>query len=395
MTSDVLEQFRQLRPLLEKHAREDPQADVLAAPVVKAVFEDSDLMRLWIPHSLGGLEIKPTEMLSVMEELSDADSSTGFTALGVLFSTAVASSHCSDAAAESLWGSGKLPILAGSGAPGKADATEGGYRVTGRWTFASGIKHASHTIAIADVYDDGEPQLDDAGVRASIVTIVPVEQVTLIENWDVMGLRRTGSVDFTMEGVFVPEGFTHPVPTEPSSPRGGPVFSIGLFGFGCVLHSGWVVGVAKRALDELAAYVSQRPERGASEELQKQTARMQAKFLAARALLHDTWADIEWTLEGGEPLSDHQNTMSRTAMNHVTVVGAEVCSFVYQNTGANALKPGPVRDCFQDVHVGMQHFLVGRFLRKAGQKFLGLAADEEWELWAPTRRPPPRQAVAR
>jgi alkylation response protein AidB-like acyl-CoA dehydrogenase len=386
MTSEVVERFRELRSLIEQHAAEDPQGEQLAEPVADALLRDSDLMRLWIPESLGGMEARPTEMIAVLEELACADGATGFVALAAVFATALVSASCGDETAERLWGSGEAPIVVGSGFVGRGDATDNGLEVTGRWTFASGIKHATHVVALVDVYNDGDPRLDEDGQPVSLMCVVSRDQVDLIENWDVLGLSRTGSVDFTMDGVHVPWADTFPLPRRDVRPRGGLLFTIGLFGYGTLLHSAWVSGVALRALEELRTAASKRPGRG-GEELEKQTARVSAKYYAARALLYGTWSDIEETFARGGTLSSRQELMFRLAINHVSVVAAEVCTFVYERAGGPALKAGRIRDCFQDVYVGNQHVLVGRFLQGCGRALLS-DEDVDWDVWAPLRRPP-------
>ena len=91
-------------------------------------------------------------------------------------------------------------MITGQGTrPGTAVSTDGGYLLSGSWSFASGIKHSTHIHTLAIIEETGEPR----------IFVLPVEKATLIDNWDVLGLRATGSIDYTIDSVFIPEAYTH------------------------------------------------------------------------------------------------------------------------------------------------------------------------------------------
>src|SRR4029077_19465132 len=154
----------------------------------------------------------------------------------------------------------------------------------------------------------------------------------LLGNWDVLGLCGTGSIDYSMEYVFVPDGWSHfAVTTVPL--RGGPLYGIGIIGFAVTCHSGWAMGVGRRLLDELAELVHGKAGRpGAqadSAAFQHGFAQAEAQFRAARAVVREAWTDLTNSLYAGNDISVRQHTMVRLALAHITKALHEVAGFVY------------------------------------------------------------------
>src|SRR5690606_32731052 len=151
-----------------------------------------------------------------------------------------------DSAVKELFSGERLPVIAGQGTrPGKAVPRDGGFELSGSWSFASGIKHGTHIHTLGLIEGKNEAR----------IFVLPVEKARLLaDSWDVMGLRAAGSIDYTCDGACVPEGYTHGALTE-TPKRGGALYSLGIVGFACMCHSGWACGIGRRVLDELAANV--------------------------------------------------------------------------------------------------------------------------------------------
>ena len=206
-------------------------------------------------------------------------------AAGLAIGTGAA--YLGDQAVEEIFGGERFPVIAGQGTrPGTAVAQDGGHLLSGSWQFASGIKHSGFIHTLGVVEGTGEPR----------IFVLPVEQATLIDNWDVMGLRATGSIDYEIDSVFVPEHFSHFAVTE-TPERGGDLYRLGIINIAGICHSGWALGIARRLMDELAKMVQAKAGRpGAlaeNQSFQEGFARAEGIRRAARALIFETWTDVD------------------------------------------------------------------------------------------------------
>jgi len=281
--------------------------------------------------------------------------------------------YLGDEAVSELFGRERLPVIAGQGTrPGNAVPRAGGFALSGSWSFASGIKHATHIHTLGIIEGTGEPR----------IFVLPVGKATLVENWDVLGLRATGSIDYTTDGVFVPEAYSHFAATE-SPRRGGALYKIGIIGFALICHSGWACGIGRRLLDEMAKKVRSgigRPGTLAqSEAFQEQYAKAEAKYRSARAFVYETWSEVKRALDAGEPIDLHQQTLMRLALANITWSCHEVAEFVYTAAGTVALRAGTIQRLFRDMHAGTQHITSAPLVfRNTGSLLAGLTEGKRW-----------------
>jgi alkylation response protein AidB-like acyl-CoA dehydrogenase len=381
--SGLLEKAKELSSLLNSEAEAGEVAGELTPAVVDALHE-TGLWRMWTPRVLGGLEARPVESLQIIEELCHADGSTGWVLMAAGLATGTGGAYLGEAAVERIFGGERAPIIEGQGTPnGRATVEDGGFVLSGKWSYGSGVKHCDfiHTGAIV-CETDGSFRLLPDGSPEVRVFVLPREQVELGANWDVLGLRATGSIDYSIEPTFVPEEYTHLSPTE-TPLRGGALYTLGIPGFGAIGHSAFAMGVGRRILDELAGLVQAgiaRPGQNAENaHFQTEFGAAEAKYRAARAFVYETWNDIEATLERGDALTTRQRTLARLALNHVTWAVAEVCSFAYVAAGGLSLRQSTIQRYFRDMHAGTQHFVVGQpVLRECGRELLGLAPGKVW-----------------
>ncbi|HZX54254.1 MAG TPA: acyl-CoA dehydrogenase family protein, partial [Ilumatobacteraceae bacterium] len=345
----------------------------LSPAAVEALHREG-LLKLWVPEKLGGAELDPVHSLEVLENLSYADASAGWVTMAANLSIGTAGAYLSDHAVAELWGDGKNPVIAGQGTrPGIAHLADGGLSVSGSWSFGSGLKHSTHVHSLGIVEETGEPR----------IFVTPIEAVNLIDNWDVMGLRGTGSIDYTMDNVFVPDGWSHfAVTTVPV--RGGPLYGLGIIGFAVTCHSGWAMGVGRRLLDELAQLVQGKAGRpGAqadSAAFQQGFAQAEAQFRAARALVLESFRDLTNSLYAGNEISVRQHTMIRLALANITKALHEVANFVYLAGGTTALRQGTIQRFYRDVHAGTQHVTSAPFVwQTCGRELMGVAEGKQWQ----------------
>ena len=369
---DLVAGAKALQPLVREHAAAGDDAGELSAPVVDALHEHG-LFGMWVPAPLGGTELDPLSSLLVIQTLAEADPSTSWVVMAAALATGTGGAYLSDEAVAEMFGGPRFPVVAGQGTrPGSAVIDGDGYRLSGSWSFASGIKHAQwiHTLGIIE--DTGQPK----------IFVLPVEKAQLIDNWDVLGLRATGSIDYVIENVYVPEGFTHFGPAEKAE-RGGNLFNLGIMHFAMICHSGWALGVTRRMLDELAALVQSKAGRPGtladSSAFHTLFGEAEAKWHAARAFIYDTWRGVSDTIAGGDALSHEQRTMTRLALYHATWAAEEISVAVYRAAGTTALRSGVLQQYFRDMHAGTQHVTSAPgAIENCGRDLAGLAPEHEW-----------------
>jgi alkylation response protein AidB-like acyl-CoA dehydrogenase len=331
---------------------------------------------MWTPRELGGFELDPVQSLDVLAIASYGDASVGWVLMAASLAIGTGAAYLGDAAVAELFAHGKHPVIAGQGTrPGTATRVDGGYKLTGAWSFGSGLLHSTHTHSLAIIAETGEAR----------IFVTPIAHAHLkLDSWNVMGLRGTGSVDYTIEGAFVPEAYTHGAfVTEPR--RGGAIFRAGIIGIAEICHSGWAIGVGRRLLDELGALIVSKAGRpgaqSASDSFQEKFARLEASYRAARALVYETWTEVTRTITAGSPMSVRQHTMIRLALGHITQVLADVANGVYLLSGTAGLRRGTIERLVRDVHAGTQHITSAPGMWQAvGRELAGLAPGKHWVL---------------
>ncbi len=374
---DFATRAKAVADVADQHAASMDQQGQLAAPVVEALHREG-LFGMWVPRVIrGGAELDPISSLEVIETVSYGDPSTGWVLMAAALAIGTGAAYLQDAAVDELFGGPRLPVIAGQGTrPGTAARHDGGFLLSGSWAFASGIKHGTHIHTLAIIEETGEPR----------IFVLPVGKATLIDNWDVLGLRATGSIDYKIDRVFVPEAYTHFAVTE-SPKRGGNLYSVGLIGFAAMCHSAWACGIGRRMLDELAMKVRSGIGRSGSlaesDAFLDQYARAEAAYRAARALVYETWTDVRSTLDRDAKLSVRQHTMMRLAMGHVTWSCHDAAEFAYRSAGTVALRAGTLQRLFRDMHAGIQHITSAPpMFRAAGRELAGLAEGKRWAFLA-------------
>jgi alkylation response protein AidB-like acyl-CoA dehydrogenase len=362
-----------LIPLADANAQEAEAQGALTDAVVEA-FHETGLWGIWVPRSLGGAELDPVPSLEIIEALSYGDASTGWVLMAATLATGCDAAYLGDEAVEQLYGPGRLLVHEGAGTqPGDAVPTEGGYLLTGEWRFASGVKHAEIIHTGSRVTTTGEIK----------ICVFPTEQATLIENWDVLGLRATGSIDYTTDNLFVGEPFTYHATTNVPL-RGGNVYTLGIVNFGMICHASWALGVGRRMLDELLKLVEAKAGRagslGESPAFLGEYAMMEAKYRATRAFVYEIWHDVQETIRRGDEMTPGQHNLTRLALQHTTWSMEELATWVYHAAGTTALRAGVIQRFYRDMHAGTQHFTSSPPIRQTiGRMMAGMAPGKTWQ----------------
>jgi len=342
---------RSLEPLVREHsdALEDGR---IPAPLVDALH-DAGVFRAMLPHEVGGLEAEPVEWLAMIEEFARINASgVGLTFLDPdrfeRFRTR---------------GGGRLILAMSLGRMGgKAVRVEGGYRISGRWPFASGSPFATWLGGMSAVCDsEGSPIVEANGQPRRLLAIWPADQARLIDTWDGLGLRGTGSGDLEISDLFVPDDQVNP------GFYGAPRYDRALFRIKEmpeVGHAGHALGVASAALEAFTDAVNSRPAPGSMRQQamghmqadQIAFARADALVRAARALLYETVrAACEDARENPE-LSLELRVRLREANIFTVRAAKEAVGLIFDMAGSSAVYRGRrIEQAFRDISTAANH----------------------------------------
>ncbi len=363
--TDLLSRARALRPLIEDEADATDRELSMTKPLVDA-FARERFFHVMVPASLGGLEAGPSELLDVFEELAYADGSVGWS----LMANASATSYVAfldEDAARAIVGTERGSI-AGQFSPFASISRQGGaYRVSGRFQFGSGIGHATHAGGGGMLLGpDGQPEMIDEGVPAYLCFFVPRDGIRLLDGWDVMGLRGTGSFDYEVTEQLVEAGWTFPI-FRPEVHHGGALFRLGPIALAGIGHAGWGLGVAQRALDEIQGIAeSGRARMGApplrdQQSFQRQLGQKTLAVRSVRLLVHELFGRLVEKLASRDRAGPGDTQEIFAAVAYMTEVCEDATLFAYRHAGSQGLRnPSLVQRCFRDMFTGGLHMYVDR-----------------------------------
>jgi alkylation response protein AidB-like acyl-CoA dehydrogenase len=376
-----LEAARRLAPDLRAAAMRTEEERRLSAPLVAALTE-AGIFRMCVPRALGGGEVDPATLVETLAALAEGDGSAAWSAMIGATSGTVGAYLAADAAAE-IYGNDPSTITGGVFAPlGRATAVPGGYRVTGRWAFASGCEHCAWLMGGCVVLDDGKPRLLASGAPDTHLLLFPAGEVEIIDTWNVAGLRGTGSHDLAVTDRFVPAARAVSVISgRPRHP--GPLYAFPLFGLLALGIAAVALGLARGAIDELRRLAAAKTPSGSRRLLaersmvQVQVAEAEATLRAARAFLFDAVAAAWATARAAGAMSLEERALVRLASTHAALSAARVVDLMYNAGGGTSIyAPSPLQRQFRDVHVLTQHIMVSPpTLELTGRVLLGLDTD--------------------
>ncbi|WP_179044502.1 acyl-CoA dehydrogenase family protein [Sphingobium lactosutens] len=379
-----------LDPFFREHAAENEKLGRLAPPVIE-LLATHNIHLLLVPKALGGLEMSPIEAMRVLEQIAWSDPSTGWVAFVICTGTAMAAGFLPDSGVAHLFGEGGGNIICGSGAPtGRATKVDGGYQVSGRWSYGSAIQHAHWHHSGAMLFEDGKPKLDEAGVPIMMIIHAPTDTLSFEGNWDTLGLRATGSIDYAENGVFVPEELIFLL-KDATAKRNEAFYGIGSIGLTSIGHSAWAAGVGRRMLDEIAKLAREKSAPAMktstkalsdSEAFWEEYGASEGRVRSAQAFLYETWSMVEERIAGGVALSTRDMTLVRLALNTITTAAGEAADFAYKAGSGASLRNGILQRVFRDIYTGKQHVTVSPgVLRNCGRELAGLADGKVWALY--------------
>ena len=350
----VLEAVRELAPSIAARGDEIEGARRLPLDLV-ADLTAAGCFRMLVPRTHGGAEVDLPERVRILEELAKADGSVGWTVM--------IGSHAPGMLAllprsmfDSMYANGPDVVVAGTFNPtGVATPQDGGYRVTGQWSFASGCQHAHWFLAHCLV--------DDGRMPPVRMMVLPAEQVELKDTWSVAGLSGTGSHDFVVNDVFVPDDRTFALGD--SACIDGPLHRIPELSFSTIGIAGVAIGIAQGALDEVLALATGKVPAfsgatlAANPLFQNQFAAVDARLRAARSLLESDAGSAWARAVAAQPFTNADLARIRADATWITHAAASVVDVAYTSGGGTAnYLASPLQRRLRDIHALTQHFAI-------------------------------------
>ena len=363
-----------LEPDIRAQADQIEREGRLPDGLVRALSE-TGIFRMLVPKALGGGEVDPVTYSDVLEILSRADGSTGWCGMIGTGSSWGLAFMRPEAAAEIL--SDPYAVMAGSFAlpsGGRAVAVDGGYRVTGRWPFGSGCQHARWMVGHSVLYDGDSPRLGPSGAPMTRVMTFPQSDATIIPTWDVIGMNGTGSHDYSVSDLFVPERFTFAIDGE-SAYHDGPIYKGRFF---LIAHSSHAFGIARAAIDALMELVATKRQSGGAilglvrdrPHIQMAVAQAEALLRGSRAYLRETTREVFEEAVATGTISPDNRALMRLAITSSFDSCRQAVDVAYTAAGGSSVyRTSLLQRYFRDIHTAAQHSVVG----PGGSELIGQA----------------------
>lgn len=366
----ILAGARRIAPLLREHAAEVETARRLTTPVVEAL-RSIGAFRMSMPRAWGGPEVDLHTQMQILEALSAADASAGWCAM-IGSDSGYYSARLSDADARELYPD-LDSVTAGWVIPaGTLEVADGGYRLSGRWSFGSGCTHADVMCGGALLTEGGELLLGPDGQPQWQVALLPATEVEVHDTWHTTGLCGSGSNDYSIDGAFVPAGRTFGFD---GSQREGTLYRWpGLFIANLIaVPLGSAADAIQSAMEILAGKVSMPDMILARDEprVRAGIARAHAMVGSARSYAYDTFGNLWSTLESGDEPDFAQRAALAGCFVHTLTTCREAVAVLVEIVGTAAIQRGS--------RLERHH----RDLITIGQHLMGQPKMREWAggLW--------------
>lgn len=366
---DYLAAARALEPMV-RATRDRFDADRALPRALVDGLNAAGLFRMWLPRALGGAELAPLPFLEVIEELSRQDGSVGWCTV-IPAGYGRLSGALDEAVARTIFGTGIGALVGTLNPTGKAMSVPGGYRVSGRWGYGSFIGYGDWVL--------GNCVTDDGGLR---LCLFPIGDVEVFDVWDVGGLRATGSNDYQVTELFVPDQHTIPlVDFQPPPRRPGPLYAVPMTSTFVSCVATVTLGIARAALDTLVAIGADKRTAGGPTVLrdkplaQVDLARAEAVLGAGRAYLFSELGRMWDDTVAGREITLRTRASVKLAAVHAAQCAIQAVDLAYASAGGAALPAGSRLDrCFRDVHAAGQHVALSLHasLEPVGRVLFGL-----------------------
>jgi alkylation response protein AidB-like acyl-CoA dehydrogenase len=386
-TADYLARVKALAPGLKAFAAEIDERRELPAAIVDK-FVEGGFFRLLLPRSLGGAELLPADYVPIIEAIAEIDASAAW-CLNQNAGCSMTAAYFAPEVAKNIFGPPR-GILAWGPGPGEARVVAGGYNVTAQWAFASGSHHASWLGCHVPVVEtNGQPRLEPDGTPAVRTIVFPKAETKFTDIWHTIGLRGTGSDQYAVKDLFVPEAYSlQSIARNSPDKRREPGLlycfsSLSLYAAG---FAGVATGCARSTLNSFIELARDKIPRGArvtmrnNNVIQRDVALAEARLSSAYGHLIRSLEDITEAVRGRGHITLDERMTIRLAATFCIHTALEVTDILYQAAGATAIfNENPFERPWRDVHSVSQQ-LQGRqvHFETVGQHLMGLEPDTSW-----------------
>ncbi|HTQ33032.1 MAG TPA: acyl-CoA dehydrogenase family protein [Stellaceae bacterium] len=386
-TADYLERVKALAPALRASATVIDERRELPATIIDKLVEGG-FFRMLLPRSLGGAELLPADYVPIIEAIAELDASTAW-CLNQNSGCSMTAAYFTPDVAREIFG-GPRGILAWGPGPGEARAVAGGYSVTAQWSFASGSHHATWLGCHVPVIEaNGQPRLEADGSPSVRTAVFPKSETKFTDIWRTMGLRGTGSDQYAVKDLFVPEAHAlQSIARNSPDKRREPGLlycfsSLSLYAAG---FAGVATGCARATLNAFIELARDKIPRGArvtlrnNNVIQREVAQAEARLSSAYGYLIHGIEDITAAVRERGRITLDERMKIRLASTFCIHTALEVTDILYQAAGATAIfNENPFERPWRDVHSVSQQ-LQGRqvHFETVGQHMMGLETDTSW-----------------
>ena len=334
-----LKAVAQIRDELQVGAQESEALNRLSDRSIGAL-RSSGVLGIMTPDDLGGNAVDPVTAYEIVEAIGYVDPATAWTTAILLEGAGEIATYLEPEISRKVFGTDRLPLKAASLKPGKGDRRDGGYVISGRWDFVSGLHHADFVTAAFLIEND-------KGEQVQRFALMPSDEVEVLDDWRVLGMRGTGSSSFAASEVFVPSDFVYDPNGEPRR-ADTPLARLGMVPYILQMHSGMVLGAARRALDEIIA-AAPKTRRGGRINLtqpsalaeltwfQRELGELDARVQAARAFAIAANARVGDVIDSGDRVRLELLDQMQTASSLAAKTSVEVVTRAFRHAGSAAI----------------------------------------------------------
>ncbi len=381
--SNGLAMAKSIESIITAGAAEAEKLRTLPQATVDALW-NSGLMHWMNPREAGGHEPGLVEMLETWLELARQDATVGWIGIANFPSAAFAAAFLEDDGFREVFTDNDNRItMGGQFAPnGMAEVVEGGYQLTGSWSFGSGTGHSQYVVGGFIPLRNGEMTFLENGMPEMLVAVIPREQINFTDNWNVTGLKGTGSYDYNVQDTFVPDARVFPLFTR--EPKRGPaIFKLGVMPLTGAGHAAWALGVARSALDDIFQVAKDKTRMGDESTLgnkltfQRDLAHHEAMWRAANAGVFEAYSRVEAQILAGQELTPTMRADMRISATYATEAAKDIVTFAHLAAGTTAIREGSrLERSFRDMYTGSQHaFINEKTYTDSARILMGLIED--------------------